>query len=416
MRNLALVLITLAISATALGQEAPVVRVQVTPESVNVGEPAELTVTVLVPTWFTRPPVYPSFELANAMTRLPADSSFPIRERVGNESWSGIVRTYQVYPLLGASYRMSGQTMTVTFANPGGDPITVEAEVPEVVLRGVVPGGAESLDPYLAGRRLELSLEVEGELDQLEAGGAIVLTYRADLDGLPAIFLPPLAPDLEFEGASVYKDMPDVEDGDTARRSEKVTLVFEAGGEFNIPGVELSFWNTESRAIETVMADGLVVSVKGPAVAVVEGTAESRWQRIAGAAAVALVLVLILRRGVPSLARYYRESAERRRRTEDYAFRQLLGALGSGDSAAAYRALLRWAGKLEPGMDARRFSAHYGDESLSAAIDALSAGVYGDAGSTGNLRQLGKKLKVARRHYRRKDAAAMATSLPPLNP
>lgn len=63
---------------------------------------------------------------------------------------------------MGASYRMTRQTMTITYANPGSDPVSVDVEAPEVVLRGVVPEGAESLDPYLAGRSLELGVEVEG--------------------------------------------------------------------------------------------------------------------------------------------------------------------------------------------------------------------------------------------------------------
>ena len=116
-------------SAAALGQEQPVVRVEVTPETVIVGESAQMTVTVLVPTWFTRPLVYPSFELANAMTRLPADSSYPIRERVGNESWSGIVRSYEIYPLLGATYRFSGQSMQITYANQGYDQPTTQSDL-----------------------------------------------------------------------------------------------------------------------------------------------------------------------------------------------------------------------------------------------------------------------------------------------
>ena len=80
MRILPLVMITLAISGEALAQEQPIVRVQVTPNSASVGEAAELTVTVLVPTWFTRPPVYPSFELANASAMsLGRASSGPTR-------------------------------------------------------------------------------------------------------------------------------------------------------------------------------------------------------------------------------------------------------------------------------------------------------------------------------------------------
>jgi hypothetical protein len=140
------------------------------PEVVAVGEAAELTVTVLVPTWFTRPPVYPSFELANAITRQPADNSYPIRERVGSDSWSGIVRSYEVYPLLGATYRLSGQSMSIAYADPGKDPVIMDVELPEIVFRGSVPGGAETLHPYIAGRSLALSLEVDGATDALAAG------------------------------------------------------------------------------------------------------------------------------------------------------------------------------------------------------------------------------------------------------
>jgi hypothetical protein len=418
MRILALVIIALAASGATLAQEQPVVRVQVKPESVIVGEAAELTVTVLVPTWFTRPVVYPTFELANAMTRLPADSSYPIRERVGNESWSGIVRTYEIYPLLGASYRMAGQTMNITFANPGSNAISVDVEVPEVVLRGVVPDGAESLDPYIAGRSLKLALEVEGALDDLQAGDVIVLTYSAELDGLPAIFLPPLAPELEFDGVSTYRDMPDVQDGDTASRSEKVTLVFDAGGEFRIPGLELRFWNTASQAIETVTADELLVSVQGPPAAstTAEESRETRWQWLVGIAFGAAALLLVLWRGLPALARNYQEARVRRRQTEDFAFRQLNQALTAGDSTEAYHALLRWLERLEPGMNARTFAARFGDEGLSTALTALSTAVYGDAGAPTDLGQLRRMLAAARRRYLAKDSAEGTLRLPPLNP
>jgi hypothetical protein len=241
MRFLAVLILALATSATALAQGQPIVRAEVSPDTVNVGESAELTITVLVPTWFTRPSIYPSFELTNAITRLPADSSYNIRERIGNESWSGIVRTYEIYPLLGATYRLSGLSVEVTYANPGGDPRTTAVKIPEVAIRGRVPAGAEALDPYIAGQSLSLRLDVNGELDSLEAGDAVVLEYVAELDGLPAIFIPPLAPNLEFDGVSVYADVPDVEDGSPARRSEKLTLVFDAGGAFSIPGRELHY-------------------------------------------------------------------------------------------------------------------------------------------------------------------------------
>jgi len=417
-RFLALLTFALATSTAVLAQERPVVRATVSPETVNVGESAELTVTVLVPTWFTRPSIYPSFELANAITRLPADSSYNMRERIGNESWSGIVRTYEIYPLLGATYRMAGQAINVTYANPGGDPLTAAIEIPEVVIRSQVPVGAESLDPYIAGRSLSLRLDVEGELDALDAGDALVLEYVAELDGLPAIFIPPLAPNLQLDGVSIYADAPDVEDGPLARRSEKLTLVFDAGGEFRIPGRAVEYWNTQSKSIVRAVAEGFAISVAGPPVPAPAGDTASalQWRRLVALFAGSIALLVFAWRGAPALARRYRDAAERRRKTERYAFAQLLGALASGDNATVYHALLHWMQRLAPGTTLRSFMSDYGDESLSEEVAALSAGIYSDAGTSGDLARIKNRLKAARKRYLERRSIRRTPSLPSLNP
>lgn len=417
-RLLLFVVVTCGFVADVCAQEQPVVRVEVAPETVNVGEPANMRVTVLVPTWFTRPPVYPGFELSNAITRLPPDSSFPTSERIGKETWAGIVRDYRVYPLLGASYRISEQVITVTYANPGSSPVTVDVDVPAIVFRGQVPTGAGQLNPYLAGRRLTLSRDIDGDLSELEAGDALVLRYTAELDGLPAIFLPPLAPELQFDGVSVYADAPKVEDDTIARRSEKLTLVFDAGGEFSVPDVELSFWNTESKLVESVTAEGFAISVAGPSVVppVTDAATERRWPQILALLLTALAMLLVLRRWVPMVARYYRDAAVRRRQTERHAFTQLEKAIASERPESAYHALLTWLERLQPGMDARSFARAYGDASLLAAIDALSARIYNDAAERIELRSLRSKLAKARKLFLQPRPASGLPSLPPLNP
>lgn len=420
MRALVVTMVLFAACAAATAQEQPVVRVKVTPETVAVGEPAELTVTVLVPTWFTRPPIYPTFELSNAMTRMPPDSSYPIRERVGNESWSGIVRSYEIYPLLGATYRMAGQSIVITYANPGADPLTANVELPEVVFRGAVPAGAESLDPYIAGDSLELSVEVEGELDDLAAGDAIVITFTAELSGLPAIFLPPLAPDLELDGVSIYADAPELEDGASARRSEKLTLVFDAGGDFVIPGLELRYWNTASESIETAFAAGPSIAVDGPPPISPEEDvgSERRWPQAVALLVITFVMLLVLRRWAPTAVRYVRDAAARRRQTERYAFTQLERAIASQRPEAAYHALLAWLERLQPGTNARSFAHDHGDASLLAAVDALSARVYNDAAAAEriDLKPLRAGLASARKRVLQQRSLPERRSLPPLNP
>ena len=143
MRLAVLALLLLVSGGSAIARD-PIVRLQLTPESVAVGESAQMQVTVLVPTWFSEPPVYPSFELANSIVRLPPDSSYPTSERVSGETWSGIVRNYRVYPLISGRFRLGGQGIRVNYANPGSDPIRADVPLPEATLSAKVPPGAEN--------------------------------------------------------------------------------------------------------------------------------------------------------------------------------------------------------------------------------------------------------------------------------
>lgn len=408
----------LLLAATAFAQVEPIVRVEVEPAEVVVGESARLRVTVLVPTWFAKPPTYPSFELANAITRLPADSSFPTSERIGGATWSGIVRDYRVYPLLGATYRIGGESIGVAWANPGSAPATANLPVPEIVFRGVVPAGAEGLVPYIAGNSLSLTMTGDGELDDLEPGDAVVLRYRAELEGLPAMFLPPLAPTLDMPGVAVYADEPSVRDGDVASREERLTLVFEAGGEFAIPGVELEYWNLATQSIAKASAPGLAITVTGPPVATPESAAGIGFDgRLAAFLLAAVLAILVVAwRLAPQAARYLRAASERRRLSESYAFREVDRALRSADAPAAYAAMLAWLGRMAPGIDARGFAAAWGDDRLRGGVESLAASNYAEVNARFEPSALRTGLQQARQRYLAEPTGRAPDELPGLNP
>lgn len=409
----------LLLTATAgLAQQDPVVRVDVSPATVAVGESVQVRVTVLVPTWFARPPVYPDFELANAITRLPPDSSFPTSERIGGDTWSGIVRNYRMYPLVGASYRLAGETIKVAYANPGADPVVTEVPVPEIVFSGTVPAGAEALDPYVAGESLALELDVDGETTGLEPGDAVVLEWRATLDGLPAIFIPPLAPALEFEGASVYADQPVVGDGPPGTRTEKVTIVFEAGGDFEIPAVSVEYWNTGAGRVEAATAQSVQVTVTGPPAAAGDGPVGEEpidvWRLF-----LLVVLLVTLMAAAMQLLPVLRERAKHaeaaRRASESWAFDQVIKALQAEDADAAYAALVTWTDRLAPAMSTREFAARFGDAVLVDAIDAFARARFGGT-EMPDLAALQKPLAAARARYLDSQVAPDRQGLPPLNP
>ena len=125
---------------SALGNE-PIVRVALSEEQIDLGDSARMRITVLVPTWQPDPPVYPSFEVPNMVTRLPPDSSHPTSERVNGETWSGIVRNYQVTPLIAADFQLGGEAIRITWADPGKSNRQTDVPVPTVRLSVRVPCG-----------------------------------------------------------------------------------------------------------------------------------------------------------------------------------------------------------------------------------------------------------------------------------
>ena len=422
-RLLALVLIHVAYPGMLLAQdqqqELPIVRVELSPESVSVGEAADMRVTVLVPTWFASPPIFPGFEIANAITRLPPDSSYPTSERVGDATWSGIVRDYRIYPLLDAAYRLAGQSVQISYANPGGQPSHAEIMSPDIVLRATVPIGAESLQPYLAGRDLQLSQEIEGDTTSLQRGDAVVVIYSAEIDGLPAMFLPRLAPSVELEGVSVYADTPIVEDGPPARRSEKLTLVFESGGKFTLPAVGLDWWNTATGKLEHSSVADVSFSVTGPMAIGPSMRTSNRRSTVTWLAillAVAFTGALLTRRRIPALTRRLHDALEAHRQSEKYAFSKLRGTMRQGSPKAVYHAMLHWLQRLETGMDMRAFTAIYGNDELSAALNQLTLATYSDSAIKPNLSNLYPELAAARRHWRKTRSRAADDALPNLNP
>lgn len=419
MKRSGLAIVLLGCAVTSAAQEPPFVRVELTPAEVAVGEPVELRVTVLGPTWFPEPPVFPSFEIANAVVRLPPNRSRPTSERVGRETWTGVVRNYEIHPLTSARYRLDGLEARVTYADPvDRRPVVVDIAVPPIEFRATVPAGAESVDPYLAGRALTLTREIDGDPESLTAGDALVVRYTAELDGMPALFLPPLVATGETPGLSTYAAEPVIEDGTPARRSEQLTYVFETGGDFEIPAAALRWWNTATSSVETAAIEPLTIQVAGPTAATPspDPLAERGWLP-----AIVKVLVLIVALGTTagataSLASRWRRFRERRLVSEAYAFRRLRQALRSGDLRRAYPALLNWRRRFtaETGLDDSLLTAH--DSALREQLELLGRALYTDSGDDVNSKQLARLLTTERSRLARTAGRQHSASLPPLNP
>jgi hypothetical protein len=343
--------------AIAAAADQPIVRIEASPKHIVVGQPARLRVTILSPTWFPKPPEFPSFELPNAVVRLPPNSAYSTGERRGRTNWSGLVREYVFQPLQPGLFRIEGERVRVTYADPEGfKPRTIELAIPPVELSAFVPEGAEDLDPFLSGSALEITVEVEAgaagsedggapNLESLAVGGAIKRIVTARIDGMAAMFLPPLAHDAPQSGLSSYPEAALLrDDGTTGERRESTTYVFERAGRYTLAPIRLAYWNTTTRQIEVAEAPGVEVSVRGGVVGVpdTERGGLVRLLPAAGLLLIALLALFFLRKLPARVLSRVRAARARRRASEPVAWRRLIAALRRGDCAESVRSYVLW--------------------------------------------------------------------------
>lgn len=384
------------------------------------GQILSLEITILVPTWMPQPPEFPTFELPDVSVRLPEGSSRPTMERVGGESWSGVMREYQLSPMVVGLFRIPPQTITVTYADPETRaPLVAKLRTKEFVFEGRAPTAAEDLDPFIAAETLAIEQRVEGDPANLEPGSAFTRIVTARLTGASPIFLPPLIPPFEAEGLAAYPKEPVfTESSDRGRtigkRIESVTYVAEAGGRFTAPPARLRWWNLRTKQIEVAQISALAIVSRGPSPAAPANLDEQEvvvWLLVGG--------LLVVIAGVGGRWSWPRYAAGRRRRLEEklasesFAFEQVIRALRAQRFGDVIRATELWSTRLPIPFDSDRAQ-------LFEALEPLGALLYGPEAQTpakAHWSAALASLRNARKCCLAKERSRLADGvLPSLNP
>lgn len=407
------------LGAAAAEPPQPVLRMELEKFAAIPGQPIVLRLSLLVPTWLPKPPVFPSLEVANVMVRLPARGSSPISERIDGDTWSGVTRAYRVYPMIPGRFRIPARSISITYADPRTrSPVTVELRTEELAFEATVPPGAEDLDPFIAAEALTLEQTIEGDPESLEPGDAFTRRVTAQVKGTSPLFLPPLISPLTASSIESYPQEPLVEESEergilSGRRVERVTYVAEAGGHHVVPPIGLRWFNMSSGRVEFAEVSGFEVVSRGP-LPVTPRTFDWRaavpW--IFGSALVLVLAGAILARLRPQLAAWYRLRFDAYFASETFAFKQATTALRARNFGETQRAVGLWSSRLRPLAGAQ-------DAGLSDALAGLGAALYakGASPSPGQWSLALRALQDARRARRAaRSAAVTASALPPLNP
>lgn len=411
-------MIAAAAAAPALAQDADAAAPRLTvdfPEQAAIpGQGLTLRLTILVPTFMPKPPVWPGYEAPNLWTRVA--STGPTSQRIDGATWAGITRRYLLSPMVPGAITLPAAEVVVTYADPDTNaPRRKSLATPPLRIVGTLPEGAENLDPFLAASDVTLEETVDGDPLSMTPGASVTRTVTATIHGTAAMFLPPLLAAPEINGLRVYPDQPVVEEKNergkvSGTRTERQTLVAAGGGRGSVPAVTLDFFDLGSGTVKTVEVDGFDVVVTGPPAA---GTTPRDWRALVllglGALIALTILAAALRRLRAPLGRFLAARRAARLASEGHAYAVLMRAVRERDHARLYPALDAWFAAVagaDPGRDPR----------LGAAVTALGAARYGarKGGEAAAWCALARTLPAVRRdgYTGHGDAA----SLPPLNP
>lgn len=365
--------------APALAQESgePIVEVELSESEVIPGQPTVLRMTVLVPTWLPKPVVFPTFEVPDLMVKLPERATSPVSRTIEGETWSGVSRAYRLSPMVPGSIAIPAQELTITWAEPGKpDPMVMKTSIDSMTVTGVVPDGAEELDPFIAATSLTLTEELSTEERVLKPGDSLTRQVILEIGGTSPLFVPSLLPRHEIQGVASYPAEPDVTETTdrtwvSGKRTESVTLVAESGGSGSVPAIEVNWYNLETNSVETARVDGFELSVDAP---VARQRPEIDPRLLLGIGLLGICIVFVVTRlsrwFFPKVRDWNQSRIRARVATENWAYTQLQRAVRDKDYGALMPALSMWQERL-PDMRVG------GDPALEVSLTNLGRDLYG---------------------------------------
>ncbi len=389
----------------AQAEPQPFARSRLEPgDRVTVGQSLTIVVEVLVPTWFTGAPSFPSLDVGDAIA-IFEDRGINFTERIEGETWAGQSRSYQVYPQRSGEFEIAAIPVRVRYMSPSSGPRGEKTvSPPPVRFNAIVPPGAEDLSYFISTTELAIEQSFDREPGTLKVGDAFIRTITITVKDALSMVIPPLPLDAA-PGLAVYPDPPEVWEKGGERgqqivgiRVERTTYVAEKAGDYQLAPLELSWWDVQSERMQTSNLPaldfyvepnpGLMAEIPLPPEDAIESPAGAkskarvsllellrRWGiPLTFAWLIFWLLSRLWRRYQPALSRQLADSRRRRRESEAVYFARFRRAVRSDDPRSTWNELAAWLDRIHRGPGAatiRAFVEASGDSALERQAEAL---------------------------------------------
>ena len=392
---------------------------------VYLGQRVSLIVEVRTDTWFTTAPRYPELKIDGAIALLPDAFGVNSTEREGSTTWVSQRRRYVLFPQRVGRLTVPSIDVELAVSQDGRAGDIRVLSTPTVTVDVVAPPGSTEVPAFVTTPRLSVTEEWVGDFEDLKVGDAVTRRITQTADDVFALLLPAV----EFagiKGFGVYPATPELHDRAdrgryTAVRTDQVTYVMQAEGEYTAPAIEIHWFDPGRGRMTTETLDPVDISVRPNPEAVLgkqESTNEESSMGIEQAlrnaldwlalnihwltllAGALLTLRWLWRRFASAWIRSLRDARERNRHSEARYFDELIRAVRSGDEDRAVACFWRWTDRL-PGRSAPLTLAPLADDpdyrKFTGVWHELQARRYGSRGTHEGSRIRPTDLKQLRR-------------------
>ncbi|KAA3503957.1 hypothetical protein DXM27_01235 [Rhizobium rhizogenes] len=374
-------------------------------EGIVPGQQVRVVVDVFAPDFFTSPPQFPLFDVADALVTLSDDRAQNLVQTIEGVQYSGIRRTYAVVPEKAGSFDLPSIEIDLGYSD-SGSPVkaTVNVALPSFE---VAAGARQNATPF-AARNLTVTQSFDRDPSSLEVGDAVVRTIVIFAEDTQAMLMPPVDPG-DAGGIARYMKPAVLADGVEERgigrsvetgstRTETIVYTTSSEGRFSLPAISYPWFDVDGHDSTSVMLPAISLVVAQAAAsqrlppALEDQSAHSNGTEkgllamlLLGAMALAATLCAWrryadIRAGMRSLREQHRNSSHRR-------LRRMRTVIKAAPEEAIYRTLQDW-------------SLNLGFRTVSAWVDAQ-----------GNPKLAAQVAILERRLFRSRDAPLDRTAL-----
>lgn len=308
--------------------------------------PFTLSVEIATARWFSRGTRVRDFRIAGAVVRPVSTFADNSSRRINGETWTVQRWRFRVFPQDAGPLDIPRIRVFISVNTSTDGAVEGDLLLNSTSAQIAAPPGFENLSTWIASPALSIEQRWDGLLDSYIPGDAITRSRSFVVKDAPGMMLE-ASQLVETPGLSFYAAPAKVVDESnrgtlTGTREESLVITFEAPGQYQIPGLDYVWFNTNTGTLETVSLPALEVEVLAT-----EALPEEQKERfeislrrplILGSAAVLLLAVLLWLSRNSSLSQKA-HSALKRRLEQRRSYSAYLHALQTQDTARCIQLL-----------------------------------------------------------------------------